>query len=72
MLEDTDPMPFGMHKGKKMIDVPADYLLFIYHEGKISPTVKEYVEANLDVLQAQYKNIKRDKRGEGWNNFQNK
>ena len=29
---DSTPMPFGEHKGKKMEDVPASYLLWLYNE----------------------------------------
>jgi uncharacterized protein (DUF3820 family) len=72
MLTDNDLMPFGMHKGTKLGNVPADYLLYLYHENKITPAVKDYVEANMNVLQTQVARIKKDKRGEGWNNYQNK
>lgn len=31
---DSDQMPFGKHRGKKMEDVPASYLHWYYHECK--------------------------------------
>lgn len=48
-LDDQSPMPFGIHKGKKMEDVPAAYLLWLRdqdHEGR----VREYIESNLTAL----------------------
>lgn len=48
-LKDDDIMPFGKFKGKKMKDVPASYLLYIYRT--IEPgTVKNYIRNNIDVL----------------------
>ena len=29
-MDDNDLMPFGKHKGKKLIDVPDNYLIWIY------------------------------------------
>ncbi|MEA1848984.1 DUF3820 family protein [Chryseobacterium sp. MHB01] len=58
-MEDTDLMPYGVHKGKKMQDVPADYLLWLYEEGKLTKPVREYIEDNLEVLKVQ---IERNKK----------
>ena len=52
-LTDESPMPFGKHKNKKMIDVPASYLLFLFEENKCNKEVKEYIEDNMDVLKKQ-------------------
>lgn len=50
-LQDNDKMPFGMHKGKAMIEVPAQYLLYIYNNGMCSDSrVRTYIESNLDAL----------------------
>lgn len=49
-MKDTDPMPFGIHKGKAMANVPADYLLFLYETKKATKPVLDYIEANLDVI----------------------
>lgn len=38
----------GVHAGKRMGDVPADYLIWCYNEGKCSKSVKAYVTDNLD------------------------
>ena len=32
-LTDTDPMPFGKHKGEPMQDVPASYLRWLWNDG---------------------------------------
>ena len=43
-------MPFGKHKGTKMANVPAKYLLFLHERGKCYGLVKKYIEENLEVL----------------------
>lgn len=58
-LNDNSPMPFGKHKGVKMANVPASYLLWLYDNDKCSSCVKEYIEDNLDVLRIE---IDREKR----------
>ncbi|RMZ60042.1 hypothetical protein D1632_10650 [Chryseobacterium nematophagum] len=50
-MEDTDIMPYGLHKGKQMQDVPAEYLLWLYEEEKCTGPVKEYIKDNLQVLE---------------------
>lgn len=59
MLKDSDKMPFGAHKGKAMIDVPAKTLLWYYENFREWSTkqlpVKEYIEDNMDVLKKQSK-----------------
>jgi len=51
-LTDTDLMPFGKHKGAKMEDVPASYLLWLWNQGAIShPGVKAYIENSLSALE---------------------
>lgn len=52
-LSDSSLMPWGMHKGKKMANVPAKYLLYLYNNGCSDPRVKAYIIENLDVLQAE-------------------
>lgn len=55
-LTDKDPMPFGKHKGQKMINVPASYLLWLWDDPMFKTgDVHEYIKDNLDVLQAQAK-----------------
>lgn len=57
-LEDTDPMPFGKHKGEMMQDVPASYLHWLWGEKKDDKTdpVVDYIRRNLNVLKQEYKN----------------
>jgi len=43
-LEDNDLMPFGKHKGDKMIEVPAEYLLWLYNNNLKDGNVKNYIE----------------------------
>jgi uncharacterized protein (DUF3820 family) len=57
-LHDQSIMPFGQHRGKKLEDVPAYYLLWLYHNHYIGPDLVEYVEDNLDVLQKEVKESK--------------
>jgi hypothetical protein len=64
-LTDESPMPFGMHKGKKMEDVPASYFHWLWTNW-MNPMcnpkrrlwekkpVPEYIYRNLEVLKAEY------------------
>lgn len=62
-LTDESLMPFGKHKGEKMANVPASYLLWIYDEwtlpnprfGFVHKEVKAYIEENLDALKKEIK-----------------
>lgn len=54
-MEDNSIMPFGKYKGEKMIDVPADYLLWLYENNKSKGELKAYIEDNLDVIKDQIK-----------------
>lgn len=45
-LTDKCPMPWGKHKGFQMIDVPTDYLLFVYKQGKLCNRVRRYIETH--------------------------
>ena len=57
-MNDESLMPFGKHKGEKMADVPANYLLWIYENNKCSGAVKSYIEENLDVIKVEIKRSK--------------
>lgn len=54
-LTDESPMPWGKHKGTKMINVPSSYLLWCYTNGKCSYDVSKYVQENYDVLNEEVK-----------------
>ena len=50
-MDDNDLMPFGKYKGKKIIDVPDEYLLWLYdrlHSG----VLLDYIYDNLDSIRA--------------------
>lgn len=51
-LEDLDPMPFGKYKGKPMQDVPANYLHWLWTNGKEQDDdpVADYIRRNLNAL----------------------
>lgn len=55
-LNDNSPMPWGMHKGKKMANVPAKYLLWLYNGGCVDPYVKAYIVSNLEILKKEVQN----------------
>lgn len=49
-LTDQSPMPFGVHKDKKMEDVPASYLLWLHNQGCRNPDVAAYIEESMSAL----------------------
>lgn len=58
ILDDTDKMPFGMHKDKLMQDVPASYFHYLWttgknHEVKVC-SVANYIYRNLHALKQEY------------------
>ena len=58
MLEDTDPMPFGQHKGVPLQDVPASYLHFLWQNGLKNElrtsAVAHYIHRNIEALKKEY------------------
>lgn len=57
-LSDISLMPFGKYKGKKMANVPSDYLLWLYNKGLQEGDVKTYIEENMDVLKKDVEDLK--------------
>ena len=56
-LTDESLMPFGMHAGTKMIEVPAKYLHYLWTNGKkrdMRCPVADYIRRNLLGLQDEY------------------
>ena len=47
---DQSLMPFGKHKGKKMEDVPANYLLWLWNEDISHPDVRAYIAESMSAL----------------------
>jgi len=60
-LTDESPMPWGMHRGKEMQKVPAEYLLYLYETRKLDKQVGEYVARNKETLEIERKQNKRYK-----------
>lgn len=50
-VKDDTEMWFGKHKGKKMANVPAGYLLYLYNNKMAYGNLLTYIEENLDALQ---------------------
>lgn len=50
-LHDNSLMPFGKHKGKALVNIPAHYFIWLYNDGCTHPGVKKYIIDNLDALQ---------------------
>jgi uncharacterized protein (DUF3820 family) len=59
---DETLMPFGLHKDKPLNKTPADYLLWLYREGLRHEPLKKYIEENLEVLEAEEKILKAERR----------
>ena len=55
IITDDSIMPWGKYKGEKMANVPASYLMWCYNNNKCSPSVKEYIQDNLDVFKEEIK-----------------
>lgn len=57
-LTDSDPMPFGKHKGLPMSDVPARYFHWLWTEGGMESNhvdaVAIYIRENLTALEDEY------------------
>ena len=60
-LTDESICPFGKHKGKKLGNVPASDLLYMWENYKLYGDFKQYIEDNLDVIKSQiaFENKKR-------------
>jgi hypothetical protein len=57
-LTDTSPMPFGKYKGLPMSDVPANYLFWLWTNGKREDKtclVADYIRRNKSALATEHK-----------------
>ena len=52
-LTDDSIIDFGEHKGQKMANVPAHYLLWMFDQPWCRNDIKVYVTENRDVLTAE-------------------
>ena len=53
---DSDLMPFGMHEGKQLANVPDDYFLYMYNSGRLegNDLLIMYVKDSFDAKQLTY------------------
>lgn len=58
-MNDATPMPYGIHAGTPMEEVPADYLLWQYERGNCKQAVKEYTEDNIEALRLEQERDRR-------------
>jgi uncharacterized protein (DUF3820 family) len=54
-MDDNSIMPFGLHKGKKLANVPDHYLKWLYTQGNVSGALKQYIEDNAISLKIEIK-----------------
>jgi hypothetical protein len=57
---DQTIMPWGKHRGVKLANIPADYLIWLYENSEIKTQhhnlwLADYIRKNLDVLKAEIK-----------------
>ncbi len=62
VLTDDSIMPWGIHKGKKMANVPAEYLIWLIDNNKCGGDVKKYIEDNKSTMQKEINYNKKQKR----------
>lgn len=55
-LTDESIMPWGIHAGKKLADVPAKYLLNLHEQNKLDNPLKKYVTENFSILLEEVEN----------------
>jgi hypothetical protein len=61
-MTDDSLMPFGKHKGKKMANVPAYYLMWLWENAdNLRDPLKSYIEKNLDVIKDEIKKSQQKK-----------
>jgi len=57
VLEDDDKMPWGKYKDERMEDVPAQYLHYLWINGKKNDKlcpVANYIKENMSFLQSEH------------------
>ncbi len=56
-------MTFGIHKGKKIANVPADYLVWIFENNKVFGGLLWYIRNNYDDLKKEAELMNKYKEG---------
>jgi uncharacterized protein (DUF3820 family) len=49
-MSDSYKIKFGKHKGKKLVDIPFDYLRWLDKQDFCPPTVKKYVKQHKEFI----------------------
>lgn len=58
-MTDESLMPWGKHKGEKLINIPAEYLIWLLENNKCGGDVREYIIDNKEVLETEIKRGKK-------------
>jgi hypothetical protein len=61
-LTDQSLMPFGKHKGEKLANVSAHYLLYIRANFVLHDNLKKYIDDNRDALEAEVRRANKQMR----------
>lgn len=61
-MDDESLMPFGKYAGQKLANIPAEYLIWLYENGKIYGSIKDYIRENMDVLKEEVKRKQNEKK----------
>lgn len=59
-MRDEYRISFGLHAGKRISEVPAEYLLWCYNNLEHAKEIQKYVSRNLDNLKKEAANKKRN------------
>jgi uncharacterized protein (DUF3820 family) len=50
---DESIMPYGKYKGRKMANIPGDYLIWLFENNKCCYHVSKYIQDNMEVLKSE-------------------
>jgi uncharacterized protein (DUF3820 family) len=60
-LTDASPMPWGIHQGKPMAQLPVEYLHFLWHDHKLKDrpqdNVSVYIKKCIPALRKENKDL---------------
>ena len=59
-MTDDSLMPFGKHRGKKLIEVPDSYLFWLSKENRVTGELHDYIEDNLDAIKENIKSREKE------------
>lgn len=67
MMDDNSKMPFGEHKGKALVNVPAGYLVWLSNQSWVKGDLRKYLDDNREVLlsEAMDDEVKKKENGGG-------